>query len=445
MSGAWLALGFLASAATSTWPVVTAVAVLASLAATTAVIGGRSFSGAQRALLLVGAGAAAGWIRFGLFPDPSALSREMSGVVQLVEDDGRLGRTVVVLRDDGALVALRTRDSLPFEPGETVVWQGDYRSGAFSVGSVRVPGTYEITAIRRATDTDATFGGVRSIVRSTVLRSVPEPSGSLALGMLTGDDRGLSAATRAVLRQAGLSHLTAVSGWNVALIAAALEGALSRVRLRRWVSWAIVGSGVWGYAVLTGLEPPVLRAATMTSLYLLARWRGWPREPLAALGWAVVALLLVRPELARSLAFQLSGIATAALCASDLWQRRDRWEAIRSPVVVQLAVTPLLLLRFGTYSLVAPIANVLVEPVVPLLMGATLAVLPGAVVPGLGAVLGFPAWLLGRWVVAVAEWSTRLPGASGLAASPPVWIVSWGYLVAGSALLAWIDRRSAAP
>ncbi|MCM8747097.1 ComEC/Rec2 family competence protein [Thermomicrobium sp. CFH 73360] len=442
MTGAWLVLGFVLGVLADQNNPLESLVLLLSLVASSWLLGRHGWHLVRMASVLV-LGLVLGVVRYHVLLVPSTLGTSTSGVVLTVADGNSETSEVVILRDDGQLVGLTVDDPTAVEVGQRVVWQGVYHPGRSTVAGIGVVGQYEIEAFEA--EQERAFWpllALRRWVRDAVLRVVPEPSGSLTLGILTGDDRGLAASTRDVLRRSGLSHVTAVSGWNVAVVTAVVEGVVARLSPWVWLRWVGIGTAVWGYAVLTGLEPPVQRAAAMATLYLLARWRGWPREPISALGWAVVGLLLVRPELAYSLAFQLSAIATFTLSAMRLGETKERqWkEFLLVPVAVQLAVTPLLLLRLGTFSLVAPLANALVEPVMPWLLVAGLLALLAALMGSLGTVLAIPAWALGRWIVLVAEWLLRIPGVSGVMIEPPVWIVVWLYVLAAGLWLAWIDR-----
>lgn len=437
MTGAWLSLGLGAGALVghdrSLWGFVLLAGMLLLvgffLPRRVVVVTMTLLIGAATGILRVG------WLGTGLDPTSNG-----SGIVQLVaeRDDGH---EFVVLRDDGRLIGLLSAEGGVPE-GTRIAWSGQIERGRWEVGGVPVSTVYRVASgALVAQPRSALLPWIREWVRQGVLSTIPEPSGSLALGVLTGDDRGLTASTRARLRDAGLAHLTAVSGWNVSVVAAMTQGILVRLGCRRRAAWLASCPIVWGYAALTGLEPPVQRAAAMATVMMVAQWRGWPREPLSALGWTVVGLLMVRPELASSLSFQLSVIATAALTLVPRITGGARWsEMILTPMLVQLAVTPLLLARFGRYSLVGPLANILVEPVVPwLLYGALLGVF-GGVVPGVGSLLGIPAWGIGQWVLWVAETLVRVPGAAGSLVALPITVVQALYLLGGTAVLVSVDR-----
>ncbi|MCS7246307.1 MAG: ComEC/Rec2 family competence protein [Thermomicrobium sp.] len=440
MSGAWLALGVVVGVLVVHTAVLPGLALVMNVLVWIWLVAWRR-DRAVRAAALILTGLVVGMLRFGLWSAPARDSTSGRGTVEVVRTEQE-ATEIVVLRDDGQLVGLVVEGPIVTEIGERVEWTGTYRPGRRAVAGIVTSGMYEVAsegiARRRSS---AWLAEVRDWTRGTLLRVVPEPSGSLTLGVLVGDDRGLASPTRERLRRAGLAHLTAVSGWNVAVVASAVEGLLTRVAPWTWLRWLGTGSAVWLYAFLTGFEAPVQRAAAMATLYLVARWRGWPGEPINALGWAVVVLLVLRPELARSLAFQLSTIATAALCVTRVSWVGWRWsELVMRPVLVHFAVTPLLLYRFGTYSVIGPLANVLVEPAIPWLMVAGLLALVGSLLAPWGTVLAAPAWVIGRWVVAVAEWLVSIPGASGLTVGPPEWSLVWLYCTVATAILARIDR-----
>ena len=135
--------------------------------------------------------------------------------------------------------------------------------------------------------------------------------GALARGLIIGDDSDQPEAMTARFRHSGLSHLTAVSGQNVALALSIAAPLLQRVRpvLRLAATLAVIG---W-FVVLTRAEPSVLRAGTMAALAALAFAVGGEREPPRLLAAAVVILLLVDPLLVRSVGFWLSVGATAGV------------------------------------------------------------------------------------------------------------------------------------
>src|SRR5439155_2479993 len=196
---------------------------------------------------------------------------------------------------------------------------------------------------------------------------------------------------------AGVSHVVAISGWNIAIVAALVTAALRTWprRRRSVVALALIAL----YTVLTGASASVVRAALMTSVVTTARESGRAGSAASALGWAAMVMLFVDPETVGDAGFQLSSLATAGLIAwaTPLTERLRAihggilpgWlaESLGISVAAEAATLPVVLLAFGRFALLAPAVNLLVVPLVPIGM-ATGTV---ALVAGVGALAGLPA------------------------------------------------------
>ena len=275
---------------------------------------------------------------------------------------------------------------------------------------------------------------------------MPEPEAGLAAGVLIGlrdrVDRDLAAA----FTTAGASHVVAISGWNIAIVAstlAAFAGGLQRRRRAILTAVAIVV-----YVAFVGPSASVVRAGVMAGVALLARELGRPGTAAAALGWAVTGLLLVDPAWIDDAGFRLSVLATAGIIAwgSSLTERLSgaapgrlrRWlaEILGVSLAAQAATTPIVLLEFGRLSLVAPAVNLIVVPLVPPAMAAGALALGVGVLVGLGlpsilaVLVGLPAWVLYAAMVAVVRFGAGLPLAS-LELGPP-----WDSISAAVSLIA---------
>ncbi len=247
---------------------------------------------------------------------------------------------------------------------------------------------------------------------------------ALFLGLVIGDDRAEPADLVDDFRAAGLSHLTAVSGQNVALVLVAAGPLLRRLRpAPRWIAT----SGLVGwFALLTRFEPSILRASAMALLAATAFWRGWKVAPIRLLALSVCALELIDPLLVWSVGWWLSVSATAALAlfARPLAVRLPGPRWVRDPLAVtiaaQLGVAPLSLLVFGRMSLLALPANLLAVPVAGFVMawGIPAGLVAGAFRswPAVTAVVNLPTLLATRWVRLIAELVARLD---------PGWPVAW--------------------
>ncbi len=148
----------------------------------------------------------------------------------------------------------------------------------------------------------------RDAAGDALRQSLPEPEAGLAAGILIGLRERVDRTLAADFATAGVSHVVAISGWNIAIVAG-LVGAVLRGRHRRVVTVAVLGT-VIAYVIAAGGSPSVVRAAVMAGVVLLARESGRAGRAAAALGAAAVLLLLVDPALIGDAGFRLSVLAT---------------------------------------------------------------------------------------------------------------------------------------
>ena len=285
---------------------------------------------------------------------------------------------------------------------------------------------------------------------------LPEPEAGLAAGILIGlrdrVDRDLAAA----FTTAGVSHVVAISGWNIAIVAAAIASVAGRLGRRRRSLVTILA--IVAYVAFAGASASVVRAALMAAVVLLARESGRAGRAAAALGWAATLLLVSDPKLIGDAGFQLSSLATAGLIvwATPLtaWidsvgrGRIPRWlaESLGVSLAAQAATLPIVLVSFGRLAILSPIVNLAVVPLVAPAMAVGLVALAGgaAVLAGLpdavGAVLAAPGWVILRILVAIVQSAAALPFASATL-EPPFDTAAAGLSVAGLGGLTWWRRR----
>ncbi|HXF58047.1 MAG TPA: DNA internalization-related competence protein ComEC/Rec2 [Actinomycetota bacterium] len=258
---------------------------------------------------------------------------------------------------------------------------------------------------------------LRSAMARSLARVLPDREAGLLMGLAIGDTSRLDPTVDEDFRATGLSHLTAVSGQNVAMFLAPVLAAAGLLRAGRRGRFAL-GVGVAAFFVLlTGAEPSVLRAAAMACLGMLGVALGRPRSSPATLGGAVLALLAVNPGLVHAVGFQLSVAATAglSLLGGPLLRRLARlpeWVAApaATTLAAQLGVLPLLLYHFGVVPTVALPANVLAFPAVaPAMLLGLLAGAVGLLLPPLGPALGLVARLPLAYLEGVAHRLARAP------------------------------------
>ncbi|MCI0583043.1 MAG: ComEC/Rec2 family competence protein [Chloroflexi bacterium] len=327
---------------------------------------------------------------------------------------------------------------------------GEYGEYLARIGAAGVLRARSVEVLGVPGDAARTLEGLRRAADEAVRLAIPEPEAGLASGILIGlrdrVDRDLAAAFTTV----GASHVVAISGWNIAIVAATLGALAGRFARRRRA--ALTAIAIVAYVVFVGASPSVVRAAAMAGVVLLARELGRPSRAAAAIGWAVTVLLLVDPGLIEDVGFQLSALATAGLIA---WGtplsarlagpspgRLRAWlaEALGVSLAAHLATLPIVALEFGRLSIVAPIVNLGVVPLVAPAMaaGAIALVAGGLTMAGAPAILatlgGLPAWALLATIVGLVRAGASIPFASLDLAAP--WDAVVAALAGGLILLA---------
>lgn len=244
--------------------------------------------------------------------------------------------------------------------------------------------------------------------------------GALVPGLAIGDTSAVDETLDAAMKASSLSHLTAVSGANCAIVTAAAFAIAALLGLPRLVRVVVALVALTGFVLLVTPEASVVRAATMAVVVLVAVAAGRPGGGVAALSLAVIVLLAIDPWYARDYGFALSVFATAGLLllARPLTEALARWmplpiaAVIGVPLAAQLACQPVLVLLDPALALYGVPANLLAAPAAPLgtvvgLVGCLL--LP--VLPSVGFACLQLAWLPASWIALLARASSALPAA----------------------------------
>lgn len=301
----------------------------------------------------------------------------------------------------------------------------------------------------------------KSRAQTTIAQLIPEPQAALLTGILLGNDNGLPPELNDAFRTTGMTHIIAISGFNIAILVAILvrlaEPFLSR---RGSVVFALVGISF--YTVLVGADASVVRAALMGSIYLIAnRWLGRPNFAFASLFLAGFVMTVIRPFTLWDVGFQLSFAATLSLMlyADPLtqWVRRalERWlerdwvekvmgvlsEAVILTVAAQILTLPLMIGYFGQLSLISLLANALILPVQPAVMiWGGVATLVGLILPAVGQLFAWVAWLFLGYTIWMVRLFAAVPGAAiPLTVSPAGVITIFGVI----GVLTWLGKQPA--
>jgi len=359
----------------------------------------------------------------------------------------------------------------PIEPGNRVKVDGTIEpppSGPYAdyLRRIGVDGTLRSRslALVRGADPEApSLERLRRAASAALAAAIPEPEAGLAAGIVIGlrdrVDRDLAADFTTV----GASHVVAISGWNIAIVAATVAALAGRLGRRRRSIVLVVA--IVAYVLFAGASASVVRAAAMAGVVLLARETGRAGRAAAALGWAAALLLIADPALVADPGFQLSSLATGGILAwasrlqgalgRVLGGRLPRWlaESLAVSLAAQAATLPVVLLVFGRLAIISPVINLLIVPLVaPAMAAAVIALLGGAVAlvggpAGIATLAGLPAWALLTAMCAIILTGAALPFASVTLGPPWTILAAAGAAVLPFAVIAmarWHRRRGRA-
>jgi len=245
--------------------------------------------------------------------------------------------------------------------------------------------------------------------------SLDQERRSLFAGLVLGDRRGQPPEVEDDFRAAGLTHLLAVSGQNVAFVLALVRPLLARLGLRARLGATVAMLSF--FALVTRWEPSVLRACAMAGVAATAFTVGRPSSRARVLALAVTGVLVLDPLLVGSVAFLLSVGASAGIVwfagpiAARVRGPRILVEPLAVTVAAQLGVAPVLIPVFGGMPVAALPANLLAGPAAgPVMMwGMTGGLVAGVAPPSVSRLLHLPTQILVGWIAGVARVAASLP------------------------------------
>jgi hypothetical protein len=185
---------------------------------------------------------------------------------------------------------------------------GDYLRRTGVTGTLR---TRSLEVLPGNEDLGTALERLRRHADAALAAAIPEPEAGLASGIVIGlrdrVDRDLAADFTTV----GASHVVAISGWNIAIVAACIAALCGRLSRRRRA--LVTAAAIVLYVAFAGASASVVRAAAMAGVVIVAHESGRAGRAAFALGWAALLLLLVDPHLVSDAGFQLSSLATAGI------------------------------------------------------------------------------------------------------------------------------------
>lgn len=272
---------------------------------------------------------------------------------------------------------------------------------------------------------------------SSFRRLLPAKEASLLGGLVLGAKGDIDPDFRNDLVTTGTIHVIALSGTNVTIVATVLRKALASIpRLNPLWGNALGGTAIALFVAMTGLQSSAIRSGIMALIALLARSTGRTTAAFRTLVLAAAAMILWDPKyLVYDVSFQLSFLATLGLIfITPLLTRALQWmpekilwilplrEMVATTLGAQLAVTPFILYRMGTFSVIALPANMLVLPAIPLSMAlGALAGFLGMVSPFLAYPFAYGAHGVLQYLLWVILMLAAVPYASVLVHQFSLW------------------------
>ena len=301
---------------------------------------------------------------------------------------------------------------------------------------------------------------LRGRLSQTLVTVLPEPQAALARGIVLGLRGDIPPDVKDDFIHTGTAHLLVISGVNLSIMAGIL------VSLGIWLFgrrhyiyvWLALGM-IWLYALLTGLEPPVVRAVIMASLFLIAELLGRQRSAGIALVFAAAVMVSITPRILHDASFQLSFMAMAGLIfifppLQSLGRKAVSTIAGDKEVIISaansvvdsfgvslaavIAVLPLIAYYFGVISWVGPVATLLTMFSMPgIIIFGSLAGVIGLFFLPLAQLIAWVAWLFLIYLLLVVKFFDLVPfGDIGSFDSKWIWIY---YAVL--AIILWISSN----
>lgn len=293
-------------------------------------------------------------------------------------------------------------------------------------------------------------------LRNGLLASIApatDPARSLIAGVVCGRSAELRAQPAGDwFSVTGTAHLIAVSGSHLAIVGFVIESALQKTRLSRGLQRGLLVLALAAYAVFTGASPSAVRACCMVAATLVANGAGRRRHGLSALFVTMAIFVLLRPTVLFEMGFQLSCVSVfAILCFCpyatyalvELGVPSGVASILSVTLCSQLATLPVTIPTFGTFSLIAPLANAVIGPVISVLLASSVVLVPCSLVPLLSRVALVVPMIVARCALFFEQLFAAVPGASVSVPPDTVWVYVVPFALA--VLLVWWPRPRARP
>ena len=260
---------------------------------------------------------------------------------------------------------------------------------------------------------------IKNNIQQKLNHYLVEPEASLLSAMLLANRRGLPTYITDSFSRAGVSHLIAISGMHIAIISLLIARFLSVFGLSKKITYPATLSFLFLYIAMIGWPASAVRAGIMGAIVLIAEYFGRVNKSYYALFLVASITLLINPKLiVYDIGWQLSFLAVLSLIlfSDDLTKLFSKLpklfgakEILQTTLAAQILTLPWLAYKFHQLSLVFPIANILLLPFLPFIMGLSIiSIVISFVLPQLANFLFWGVWLLLNKQIGTVLWLTSI-------------------------------------
>ena len=298
------------------------------------------------------------------------------------------------------------------------------------------------------------YGGIlqfKNKLRKSVYQNLSPPQSSILGAMILGDKNRMSANLKEKLSIAGVRHITAVSGMHIVILSGVLMSLLLTIGLWRGQAFYLSILFISLFIIMTGAQPSGVRAGIMGGLFLLGQKIGRKSFSPRTIIMAAALMLAINPLLLlNDVGFQLSFLAAMGIIyLGSIFKNWLRFiprklnflkDIMTMTFAAQIFTLPILIYNFGRISLVSPLTNILIIPVVYWIMfSGFIFALVGIILPFLGWILSFPCWFLLTYLLKIVDFFSHPWAAKTIENIHWLWLIIFYLLLA--VFVYWLKKR----
>jgi competence protein ComEC len=255
-------------------------------------------------------------------------------------------------------------------------------------------------------------------IEEAIKQNLPYLHSALLKSLLFGEEEEIPFEWKEKLNQTGVRHIAAVSGMNITIISNLILSFLLFLGLWRHHAFYFSIFLILFYVLMIGAPASAIRAAIMGILYLTAQHFGRISSGERPVVFAATLMLFFNPLLLRyDIGFQLSFLAILGIIYfyQFFFEKLKKFpktvrEGLASTLSAQIFTFPILIYNFGQISLISPLSNVLILPILPAItiLGFIFSFF-GIIFEPIGYLLSFPCWLLLSYLLKVVDICSKIP------------------------------------